>query len=300
MSRGDRLRAEIAASGSAYAIVRGTSMRPTLRPGEIVRLVEAAEVRPGHIVALEHGGGLLVHRVVRVAADHVVCRGDDRVAHDGLTPYRAIVGRAVEVFGPGRRGGARLRDDAAALGRADLRLRRQRVAAQCQHVAAEVGFLVRQASGGMPAAAGRAHAAKGGEVATDGRRTAGQPDLSAPYALSSHLTSSDRSAVAKEWLKRQPEDVVLTVRALALTPCHRLARAGALARRALARVGVTAGRPGDAVLPGADSAALRPVHLFSRTELVVELETVGMRVVRVTSESHRGVAAWRAAVVRRA
>lgn len=295
--RGQRLRDEIAARGCAHATVTGTSMLPTLCPDEIVRLEPATDVRPGHVLAFEHGGGLLVHRVITVAPDHVVCRGDNRMLDDGVTPRRAIVGRAVEVFGPGRRGGVRLKDDAAALHAIDARLRRRRAAGQCRRVVAEVVLIARQAGGraGGPVVLGRCapyQAAPPDDVVAP-------DDLTAPYALSSRLDAADRVSLVAQHLSGEPGGTPVTIAALALTGAHRVARVGAAVRHALSFVGITAGQAGDAVLPGPDGRAMLPVHLFLSGELAAELQAAGAQVTAMDLEDIRGLPAWRATVVRR-
>jgi hypothetical protein len=281
VARGDQLRAEIAAAGFAHATVTGTSMLPTLRAGELVRLEGVGEVLPGHIVAFEHGGGLLVHRIVSVAPDHVVCRGDNRIADDGITQRAAIVGRAVEVFGSERRGGVRLRDDAGALRRADARLRARRLTGVGRHLIAELVLLVRQA------------ARSGGAVAGAPETT---DDLALPFSLSRRMTTDERVALVRGSLAGLDDGAPQVVRALAFTRAHHVARAGACVRRALHRAGIAAGSPGDGTLPGADGAAYYPVHLFLPGELAAELEAAGARVVGMELETGQGLAVWRATV----
>jgi len=95
--RAARLRDHIRRNGWVEAQVSGDSMRPTLGAGDIVRLQAPGRVRRGDIVAFERSGGLLVHRVVARTPDGVVCRGDNRMADDGLTTLDEIIGRAVSV-----------------------------------------------------------------------------------------------------------------------------------------------------------------------------------------------------------
>lgn len=295
MGRGDRLRDEIAARGFAHATVTGTSMLPTLRAGEIVRLERVDEVRPGQILAFEHGGGLLVHRVLRLAADHIVCRGDNRTLDDGRTPRAALVGRAVEVFGPGRGGGTRLKDDAATLRRADLRLAARRAGACCRHIAAEVALVARQASGGTDVRpTTRADLAGLFGPHPSASASSARPAVSA--ATYSQLPAAERVALVRGLLDDQTAVSGLTVEALAFGREQRLARASGCVRRLLRRARVAAGEPGDTTWPTADGTAFVAVHLFRAGELATELEAAGARVVELRAGDHEGTPSWCATV----
>ncbi|HEY2743200.1 MAG TPA: S24/S26 family peptidase [Polyangia bacterium] len=73
----------------------GGSMRPLFAPGDLllVRPASAADVRPGDAVIVEIDGQLLCHRLVYVADDRVVTRGDNIADCDAPLPARAIIGR---------------------------------------------------------------------------------------------------------------------------------------------------------------------------------------------------------------
>jgi phage repressor protein C with HTH and peptisase S24 domain len=73
----------------------GTSMRPLIAPGGVVRVepARAADVRPGDVVLVETGGRLVCHRLVYVAAGRAVTRGDNVVDCDAPLPADAIIGR---------------------------------------------------------------------------------------------------------------------------------------------------------------------------------------------------------------
>jgi hypothetical protein len=296
MGRGERLREEIAVRGFAHATVTGTSMLPTLRPDEIVRLERATDVRPGHIVAFECGGGLLVHRVVRVAPGHVVCRGDNRLQGDGITPQAAIVGRAVEVFGPRRQRGARLRDDRRALRNADLRLGVRRVGVQARHVGAEVALVARQALGRRPTGQGIPVDLAGFDAVSPEAPESAQPPVIRAGAYSS-LPADARTALVRDVLRDCGPGAEITVIALAVSPEHRLARVGAALRLGLRRVGVEAGEPGDATWPTADGRAHVAVHLFSAAQLTAELERAGARALEVRPVMECRTRVWSATIV---
>jgi len=73
----------------------GTSMRPLIPPGGVVRVepARAGDVAPGDIVLVEAGGSLVCHRLVYVAGGRAVTRGDNSVACDPPVPVDAIIGR---------------------------------------------------------------------------------------------------------------------------------------------------------------------------------------------------------------
>ena len=73
----------------------GSSMRPLIAPGGLLRIepARAGDVRVGDVVAVDFGGRLVCHRLVRKSADRIVTRGDDCPADDDALPPDAIVGR---------------------------------------------------------------------------------------------------------------------------------------------------------------------------------------------------------------
>ena len=103
LARGEQLRREIDERGFAFCAVEGTSMSPTLRAGDIVRVVRPAAVKRNDIVVvLAPNGTAVTHRLVRVSAGSVTCRGDNRVANDAPVRWAEVAGRVAEVFAPGR------------------------------------------------------------------------------------------------------------------------------------------------------------------------------------------------------
>jgi len=74
---------------------QGTSMRPLIPPGGVVRVepARATDVRPGDVVLVEAGGHLICHRLVYVAAGRAVTRGDAATDCDAPLPADAIIGR---------------------------------------------------------------------------------------------------------------------------------------------------------------------------------------------------------------
>jgi signal peptidase I len=65
--------------GSARIRVQGSSMLPTLRPGDEVGLRSASisQIKRGDMIAFQQGERLFVHRVIeRCAADKLLTQGD--------------------------------------------------------------------------------------------------------------------------------------------------------------------------------------------------------------------------------
>lgn len=79
--------------------VRGTSMLPTLRPGDLlaVRPVrDPGRLVPGMLLLIRPAGERpVVHRLVRQATDRVVTWGDNRPALDPAVPSAAVRGYVV-------------------------------------------------------------------------------------------------------------------------------------------------------------------------------------------------------------
>jgi signal peptidase I len=95
--------------GFARLRVRGRSMRPWLRGGEVVELrrTTLAEVRRGDVVAFARGGGLFVHRVIgKSHAENgalLITKGDAFPDADAPVNEEELLGRVTCVA---RAGGA--------------------------------------------------------------------------------------------------------------------------------------------------------------------------------------------------
>jgi hypothetical protein len=79
--------------------VRGRSMTPTLRPGDVIvaEPISAAHLRPGDWVVLRTSMGPVVHRLLRITPDgHLLTKGDGHRAPDPLWAEEAVWGRVVE------------------------------------------------------------------------------------------------------------------------------------------------------------------------------------------------------------
>jgi hypothetical protein len=78
-------------------VVRGSSMRPYLRPGALAAMEKVAPgaLRVGNVIVFEDDGGRpVVHRVVSTDGE-IVTQGDDLPWPDGPVPAERIVGKLV-------------------------------------------------------------------------------------------------------------------------------------------------------------------------------------------------------------
>ena len=94
-------------------LVAGSSMEPTLSPGDRLLVMHAGRVKPGDLVALREPNDVsrvIVKRVAAVRRGEVVVLGDNPEASTdsrffGPVPERAVLGRVVRRYGPAGRDG---------------------------------------------------------------------------------------------------------------------------------------------------------------------------------------------------
>jgi signal peptidase I len=78
------------------AAIRGGSMAPTLRHGDVAILdVNAREPRPGQVWVALRGRKPIIHRVVRVSGGLVAMRGDANGLTEVSIPVARLIARAV-------------------------------------------------------------------------------------------------------------------------------------------------------------------------------------------------------------
>jgi len=105
--------AALRALGATRVVVEGTSMRPTLEPGDRLLVVRTGRVRRGDLVAVadpRYPGRLLVKRAEEVNGGWVELRGDNAAASTdsrefGAVPVSEVRGRAVRRYAPSHRRG---------------------------------------------------------------------------------------------------------------------------------------------------------------------------------------------------
>ncbi|MGI5145975.1 hypothetical protein ACQEVC_06180 [Plantactinospora sp. CA-294935] len=94
----DLVRATLAAGGLARVPVTDSGMLPVLSGGTVVvEPVEFDQIRPGEVVAYQHGEGIVVHRVVARLPEHLLTAGDNLPLYDPPVPRAALLGRVPQV-----------------------------------------------------------------------------------------------------------------------------------------------------------------------------------------------------------
>lgn len=91
-------------SGEVSLKLTGTSMLPAVWPGDVVTVQRCnlAELQPRQIVLFRREGGLVAHRVVSVAQDHVITQGDSLPSRDLPVSPLEIVGQVIGISRNGR------------------------------------------------------------------------------------------------------------------------------------------------------------------------------------------------------
>ena len=126
--------------------VRGWSMTPFIRDGDVVTIAPIGAVGPrlGEVLAVEltQGSLLVIHRIVRRAGRGWLLRGDNATAPDGVVPPEQVLGRVVRVQRRGREvrlGLGRERVMIAALSRAGALTRLMALARRLRHALGALG-----------------------------------------------------------------------------------------------------------------------------------------------------------------
>jgi len=104
------LAAEVLASfGQARLPVTGSSMFPSMQPGDLLEIRRSAgPIQTGDVVVFERHGRLVVHRVVGQTGDLLITRGDRVRYPDAPVPAAAILGCVTTIERRGRRIAPRL------------------------------------------------------------------------------------------------------------------------------------------------------------------------------------------------
>lgn len=297
-----RLRRAIEDEGIACRKVVGTSMAPSLLPGETLFLEACPDPAPGDIVAFSVDGGLLVHRIVHIDAETVTCRGDNRSTNDPTVPRSALLGRVVQIAGRDRVPDAR-RDILTVRARAALYkiLRRPwRLAGELWLFAAQVGI-----GGGPPLRPGAAgswdredaeratdHVLMPGEVLAGGKLAVEASEsylipgaaLVVPSGVYGRLPGPARLDLLRSLAGR-----TVTVWAVPMECAGPLVGLTAALRTFLGRLGVETGQPGDLYVPPILGAQGGFFHVSSADELGATLRAAGGELVTVERRTVNGV-----------
>lgn len=287
---GDDLRRVLREQGWAHLRVRGISMVPTIRSGDMIRIVPTASVGRGDVVTFLLDDAVVTHRVVALAATQIVCRGDHSVFTDRPVSQEAILGRAVEVVGRGPLAGGR-----RALIVVNARRTVLGAPAKWRRLLEESGLFVRQVchrqpvvmeptAGGIPDLSldegwrvlRPEDLLRGGDIDRADRDEAAVVPLVVPAGVFSALAAPERRRVLAT-LRGRPALVC----GLPLESAGRLVRLLGRVRRWLTRVGVRAGEPGDGVVHAVAKAPPGMAHYFSGAGLAGEMERAGVDVEKV-------------------
>ncbi len=269
------------------------SMAPTMLPGETLFVEPCPSPARGDIVAFSVDGSLLVHRIVRLDAETVTCRGDNRLANDPTVPRAALLGKVVQIAGRDRVPDAR-RDVARVWARLTLlrALRRpRRIAGELWLFSAQIGL----GAGPLPLPAVStiwdrddpettndyvlkpSDIVMGGTLANDVR-----PGVAVvvPAGVFSRLSRGDRADLFQALAGR-----TVTVWALTLASFGRLVRLTAALRRSLQRIGLEVGEPGDMYAPPGLDGRGGHLHATTAAELAETLRAAGGDHVAVEQRS---------------
>jgi hypothetical protein len=91
-------------SGEVRLRAAGASMLPTVWPGDVVtvRRCDFSELRLGQIVLHGQQQNLTLHRIVGIAGDGLITRGDALAAFDPPVQAGEVIGRVVSIWRAGR------------------------------------------------------------------------------------------------------------------------------------------------------------------------------------------------------
>jgi hypothetical protein len=297
---GAALRAALDRRGFAYSRIVGTSMLPTLSPGDIVLIRPCLRPRPGDVVTFVLDGRLVTHRLVHVDAAGLVCRGDNRLCSDRRVESQALVGCVAEVVGhptPNR---------TAELVRVRLRWRWREDGVRLARLRDQVSLFACSIAGRPPAGDGHPpiFGLVPGVTGSDCEHVVSHGDLADPVALSRLVRDAavvlpaslfgSLSAAQRYHLLTVLSGRRVDVFAVPVASAGRAVRTLGAARRAVGRLGLSAGQPGDVAARGVDGTPY-VLHAFTAAELTTELSDAGLgdvAVATVCTESGPLLHAW--------
>lgn len=81
-------------------IVSTGSMRPTLKPGDliVVKKVSEKDIHVDDILTYKSSDLTITHRVVSLKDTGVVTKGDENNTDDGIIPYTSIIGKKILII----------------------------------------------------------------------------------------------------------------------------------------------------------------------------------------------------------
>lgn len=292
----------LGAHGVAVRTVTGTSMMPTLNPGEKVFVEPCRELKAGDIVAFALGEGLFVHRVLRVDSGRVICRGDNRQVADPPVRREDILGKVVQVVGR-----ERVPDRRIDVARVSLRLARLRAGLRLRHLLGEIRLFAAQAGLGEAPPYAPALPTLWDETdpevrpeclltlpaGTDPDSLAAAMPAGDPVVIPAGVFSRLPASARRELLLRLSGRTVI-VWAVSMESAGRVARLFTALRRVALRAGVSVGAPGDVYVAAGLAGPGGRAHVSTADELRRLILEAGGGDVAVESRSVRGAALLRA------
>ena len=278
---GAALRAALGRRGFAYSRIVGTSMLPTLSSGDIVLIRPCERPRLGDVVTFVLDGRLVTHRLIQADAAGLVCRGDNRLRPDRRVENPALIGRVVEVNGhpaPNR---------TAQLVRVRLRWRWREAGGRLARLRDQVSLFVCSMAGRPRVSEGHPHlfGLVRGVTGSDSEYVVSRSDVAAPDALSRLARDAavvlpaslygSLSASGRRHLLTLVSGRRVDVFAVPVASAGRAVRTLGAARRAVARLGLSAGQPGDLAARGVGGMPY-VLHSFTAAELTTELRDAGL------------------------
>jgi signal peptidase len=94
----------VRAQGTVHLKVAGSSMVPTLWPGDLVTVgrCEPSELQTGSLIVFRQDERLIVHRLMHWEGGCVVARGDASSRFDRPAPASDVIGRVESILRDGR------------------------------------------------------------------------------------------------------------------------------------------------------------------------------------------------------
>jgi signal peptidase I len=89
----------VRSTGSAKLQVTGLSMLPAIWPGDELTIQRQPpdQFAPGQVVFFRRNGGVVAHRIVRIADDRLFTRGDSNPELDAPVSWDEVIGRVAGI-----------------------------------------------------------------------------------------------------------------------------------------------------------------------------------------------------------
>lgn len=84
-------------TGSLWINVEGISMRPILKSGNRVEIHKKEKYEIGDVVVFRDGDNMIVHRIIKYTADHIITKGDNVCYSDLPVSPSDILGKVISI-----------------------------------------------------------------------------------------------------------------------------------------------------------------------------------------------------------